>query len=262
VALDRQSIARRDFPTHRRGYDPAAVDAHLAQVAEEVAALRSHPAPLASQAGEQVKAIVEAAERSAQEIRETARAEARDHVARVAEAADRLRARIEAMDADVTRVVSELREGARRLDDDLEALQAGAEELRGAGEPPAAEAAAAARPGAAPAEAEPAASTAGEAARPGAAPAEAEPAASTAGEAARPGAAPAEAESRAAEAAAAAPRSTEPAPSSDADAARIVALDMALSGTPRDETDRYLAEHYDIPDRAELLDEVYAAAGA
>jgi hypothetical protein len=51
------------------------------------------------------------------------------------------------------------------------------------------------------------------------------------------------------------------APNGDAAAARIVALDMALSGTPRAETERYLAEHYDVPDRDALLDEVYAAAG-
>ena len=36
---------------------------------------------------------------------------------------------------------------------------------------------------------------------------------------------------------------------------------MALSGTPREDTDQYLAENYDVPDRAALLDEVYAAAG-
>jgi hypothetical protein len=47
----------------------------------------------------------------------------------------------------------------------------------------------------------------------------------------------------------------------DSAAARIVALDMALSGTPREETDQYLAENYDVPDRTALLDEVYAAAG-
>ena len=35
---------------------------------------------------------------------------------------------------------------------------------------------------------------------------------------------------------------------------------MALSGTAREDTDQYLAEHYDLPDRAGLLDEVYAAA--
>ena len=44
----------------------------------------------------------------------------------------------------------------------------------------------------------------------------------------------------------------------DVDGARLVALNMALSGTPRDETDRYLAEHFDLADRASILDEVYA----
>ena len=42
--------------------------------------------------------------------------------------------------------------------------------------------------------------------------------------------------------------------------ARIVAFERAISGRPRDETDRYLAEHYDLPDRAALLDEAYAVA--
>lgn len=35
---------------------------------------------------------------------------------------------------------------------------------------------------------------------------------------------------------------------------------MALSGTPRDETERFLAEHYDLDDAGALLDEVYSAA--
>jgi hypothetical protein len=46
----------------------------------------------------------------------------------------------------------------------------------------------------------------------------------------------------------------------DSAAARIVALDMALSGTSREDADQFLAENYDVPDRAALLDEVYAAA--
>jgi hypothetical protein len=33
---------------------------------------------------------------------------------------------------------------------------------------------------------------------------------------------------------------------------------MALNGTSREETDRYLAENFDLADRAALLDEVYA----
>ena len=40
MALDRQSIEKRDFPIGRRGYDPDAVDAHLALLADEVENLR------------------------------------------------------------------------------------------------------------------------------------------------------------------------------------------------------------------------------
>jgi DivIVA domain-containing protein len=215
MALDRDSIARRDFPTHRRGYDPTAVDAHLEELAGEVEALQreaAEPATLAQQAGEQVRSIVQAAERGAQEIREAAGAEAREHVARVTEAADRLRARIEQMERDVTQLMTDLREDARRLRDDLAGLSVGVGEVGGA---------------------------AGAAA---VAPDPREPA-----EPAVPAAAPD-----------AAPRAAD----GDAAAARIVALDMALSGTPRDETDRYLAEHYELPDRESLLAEVYAAASS
>jgi DivIVA domain-containing protein len=215
VALDRRTIMRDDFPSNRRGYDPAAVDAHLDRIADEVDEMRRQaaaPAPLSAQAGDQVKAIVEAAERGAQEIRDAAQAEAREHVARVTAAADALRQRIEQMERDMTQLIIDLREGADRLHGDLDELQAGTDEL----------------------------STAR-----GAAPAASDP-----------------------EAPAAAPESAAPdtpAPSApkngDSAAARIVALDMALSGTSRDETDRYLAANYDLPDRAALLDEVYAAAG-
>ena len=206
---------RDDFPSNRRGYDPAAVDAHLDRIADEVDEMRRQaaaPAPLSAQAGDQVKAIVEAAERGAQEIRDAAQAEAREHVARVTAAADALRQRIEQMERDMTQLIIDLREGADRLHGDLDELQAGTDEL----------------------------STAR-----GAAPAASDP-----------------------EAPAAAPESAAPdtpAPSApkngDSAAARIVALDMALSGASREDTDRYLAEHYDLPDRGALLDEVYAAAG-
>ena len=47
--------------------------------------------------------------------------------------------------------------------------------------------------------------------------------------------------------------------SADLDGARLIALNMALNGQPREEADRYLAENFDIPDRDALLDEVYAA---
>ncbi len=41
MALDRQSIEKRDFPIGRRGYDPAAVDAHLSEIATQVDELRA-----------------------------------------------------------------------------------------------------------------------------------------------------------------------------------------------------------------------------
>jgi cell division septum initiation protein DivIVA len=218
VTLDRDSIVRRDFPTNRRGYDPAAVEAHLSTLAGEIEALQrraSEPATLSEQAGEQVRAIVQAAERGADEIRATASAEAAQRVAHVTEAAEHLRGRVEQMEADVTRVMGELRDEARRLHADLSALR-------------------------------------GDATRLGAA-SEGEPAAASA---------PAPPEETAPSPPDAEPAREETAPANgDTAAARIVALDMALSGTPRDETDRFIAEHYDLSDRAALLDEVYAAAG-
>jgi DivIVA domain-containing protein len=252
VALDRQTIMRDDFPSNRRGYDPAAVDAHLDRIADEVDEMRRQaaaPAPLSAQAGEQVKAIVEAAERGAQEIRDAAQAEAREHVANVTAAADRLRERIEQMESDMTQLIVDLREGADRLRGDLDELQAGTDALSAAdgAAAPAAPAAPAAQPEAA---APPQAAAAPEAAAPATPAAAPEPAAP-----ATSAAAP--------EPAAVATPAAAPAPKNgDSAAARIVALDMALSGTSREDTDRYLAENYDLPDRAALLDEVYAAAGS
>jgi hypothetical protein len=43
--------------------------------------------------------------------------------------------------------------------------------------------------------------------------------------------------------------------------ARVLALKMALDGTPRDETARYLRENFKLDDPEALLDEVYAKAG-
>jgi hypothetical protein len=48
----------------------------------------------------------------------------------------------------------------------------------------------------------------------------------------------------------------------DTEGARLIALNMALNGTPRDETDRYLAENFELSDRVQLLDEVYASVDA
>ena len=235
MALDRQTIMRDDFPSNRRGYDPAAVDAHLDRIADAVDEMRRQaaaPAPLSAQAGEQVKAIVEAAERGAQEIRDAAQTEAREHVANVTAAAGRLRERIEQMERDMTQLIIDLREGADRLRGDLDGLQAGTDALSTA------RAATPSAPAPSPPLPEPRA-----VAPPPEPPPEPEPAAAT-----EPAAAPD-------------PPATHEPKNGDSAAARIVALDMALSGTSREDTDRYLAENYDLADLAALLDEVYAAAG-
>jgi hypothetical protein len=53
----------------------------------------------------------------------------------------------------------------------------------------------------------------------------------------------------------------EPAPEPEDTGARLVALNMALSGTSREDTRAYLTEHYSLPDLEALLDDVYARAG-
>jgi len=255
VALDRQSIARRDFPSARRGYDQAAVDRHLAAVADEVEELRRRSTPggaLAGQTSEQVRAIIEAAEAGAAGIREGASADAREHVARVAKAADGLRERIDALERELTAVLGALRTGADRVRADLGDLAEGTSRLMataGGAEPA----------GGAPEPVAPSAlgATLGQAAA--AAPddgavdeeVEEEPALSAVVEAPTEAAAPAPAATDA------------PGPvgrSTDVAGARIVALQWAMDGRPQAETDAYLAEHYDLPDRAALLEQVYAIA--
>ena len=254
MALDRQSIARRDFPPARRGYDQAAVDRHLAAVADEVEELRRRSTPgaaLAGQTSEQVRSIIEAAEASAAGIREGATADAREHVARVAKAADGLRERIDALERELTAVLGALRTGADRVRADLDDLveATGGLVARAGG----AEAAGAAAVGA-PEPVAPSAlgATLGQAAT--AAPdeeeVEEEPALTAVVEA------PAEAAAPATDTDAAGPVGR----SNDVAGARIVALQWAMDGRPQAETDAYLAEHYDLPDRAALLEQVYAIA--
>ena len=53
----------------------------------------------------------------------------------------------------------------------------------------------------------------------------------------------------------------EPPLDGDEAGARLTALNMALGGTSREETARYLAEHYSLADPKALLDDVYERAG-
>jgi hypothetical protein len=267
VDVDRQAIERRDFPVSRRGYEPAAVDAHLRGLASEFEELqRSAPGgetSLASTAGAQVQSIIEAAETAAAEIesqaleharsvreaadrdaertREQAVERARAHTSAVEEATAALLARVQSMDGEVGKLVESLRAGAGRLAGDLGTLERSMGELYDAA---AGRDAAVVAGGPAPAAPAPAApdSAAGSPAPPPPLP---EPAAQQP-QAAAPSAPQAPAQESAAG-------------GGDLDGARLVALNMALNGQSREDADRYLAAHFQSIDRLKLIDEVYAA---
>jgi hypothetical protein len=258
VQLDRQSIEKRDFPIARRGYDPVTVDAHLRELASEVDELRHANSSrgtesLASSAGTQVQSILEAAEATAANIelkavedtremreqaeddaartRDQALAQARAHIQGVSQATATLRQRIESMDQEVNALVERLGLGADRLLSDLESVEANIGDFYEA-----ASGRAPVVPASAPEyipEHEP-----DEPPQRAAAPLVAQPE-------------PIEREPEA-------PVSQEP-ETADLDGARLIALNMALNGDSREQTDRYLAENFQLSNRRQLLDEVYAA---
>jgi hypothetical protein len=247
MALDRQSIEKRDFPIGRRGYDPQAVDAHLSDIATQVEELRltarRHTESLASSASEQVRAIVEAAEASATEIQRQAEAEAReiraeaaqeaqtqrgdattqarDYVGRVSEATAVMLQRLDAMDSELASLIDGLRTGSNRLNADLQLLEGNFEGVRDAVGPRARF------------ESEPEG--------------EVTPTFETVTEVVEATLIEVSEETVSEEV------------TEDVEGARLVALNMALNGTPRDETDRYLSENFELDDRQLLLDEVYSS---
>jgi DivIVA domain-containing protein len=232
--MDRPSIQRSDFPTVRRGYEPDAVDAHLRHIADEVEALRSR-GPVASAASSQVQKILEAAESTADQLRSEAGEEAREHVHRVSTAARELLERLGAMHDELGSMMDRLREEAGRLSAELRTLERDVVELA----PPVEEEEP--EPVAAEPEPEPVVEV----------PEPEEPVEGT------PETAAGKARSKRGRA-----KAEPQAKPDDEEAARLVALDMALAGTPRDETEQYLAEHYTLADPGAILDDVYALAGS
>ena len=263
MALERQSIEKKDFPVTRRGYDPDAVDAHLSALAGEVEELkrttRHHAESLASAASEQVRAIVAAAETSAGEIRrqaedqareikaqasleaqatrEHASAKAGDYVGKVSESTSGVIQRLEALESELATMIDSLRTGANRFNADLDLLERDVAELRSAAAPrQQVEREAEAAPAEGPTPDRDLIAEQVEL---------------------RVGAvAPAEQQGVDAEAM---PVLDDGNGADDAESARLVALNMALDGTSREETDRHLAQHYRLADRERLLDDVYAS---
>jgi cell division septum initiation protein DivIVA len=287
LALDRQAIEKKDFPIGRRGYAPEAVDAHLSAVAGEVEELkrtaRQRTESLATAASEQVRAIVEAAETSAAEIqrqaedeageiraeasgearstREQTTAEARDYVGRVSESTAVMLERIEAMQNELNALFESLRTGSNRLNADLQLLEGNLEEVRDAVvprpvfEPEPASVAASPAPPSVPSPTSPLTAPPDLIASEPTAPPPDEPASGPGPAATAPGpaaTAPGPAE----------PPPEEPSGADESEGARLIALNMALNGTPREETDRYLAENFKLSDRRGLLDEVYESVGS
>jgi DivIVA domain-containing protein len=235
--VDRDAIERRDFPVGRRGYDQAAVDAHLRRVADELERLRDRPAtPLAADASEHVRMILEAAEAGAAQMREDAGRRAGEHVQRVEEAAGGMLARLDELEREPGGLLDALRRSGERLTEGLARLHEQVGDAGGAA-PPDEEDFAGAAPAAAdePAVEETAAGTT----------AAGESVGDTAAEERMPDE-PADADGSA---------------GGDEAGARLIALNMALSGTPREETARYLAEHFQLADAGALMDDVYARAG-
>ena len=235
--MDRPSIKRSDFPTVRRGYEPDAVDAHLRHVADEVEALRSR-GPVASAASSQVQKILEAAETTADQLRAEAGEEAQEHVHRVSTAARELLERLGAMHDELGSMMDRLREEAGRLSAELRTLERDGVELA----PPVEE------------EPEPVAVEPEPEPEPEPVAVEPEPEEPVEG---TPETAAGKARSKRGGA-----KAEPQAKPDDEEAARLVALDMALAGTPRDETEQYLAEHYTLADPGAILDDVYALAGS
>lgn len=338
MALDRQSIEKKDFPIARRGYDPEAVDAHLERLAGEVEELqragagapaapaaapaipapapaRASPASIAIAASEQVRAIVEAAEASAAEIEADAREEAaqiireaqteaqqirddavarsQDRIGAVSEATSGMLGRVDAMEKELHGLVDALRTGGNRLGADLSLLKGNMGDLYDA---------AGAMPGsaAAPVESMPLAKAPAPTPAPAAAPPAPEPAPAPVAEERPLPPIPEQAPdpSPHTEAPVVPPglfTATEPVPpreertgsvldepypatsavpavqdappfdpgapkggESDVDGARLIALNMALNGASREETDAYLRDNFDLPDRGALVDEAFA----
>ena len=222
MGLDRDDIERHDFPTARRGYDPEAVDSHLRRVADEFDKL-GRPAPAPPQPG-----LAAGASEQVRAILEAAEASA---AGLRAEAGAEARGHVERVEGAANEMVTRLGELQGELDRLLGALKASASvlsegllDMRARVEE---------MGGSVEVPQEPA------------------PGPSRRLHRSRRW------RSRVAEEPAAAPTER----STDEEGARLAALDLALGGTPREEAERYLAEHFDLADPAALLDDVYARVG-
>ena len=269
-------------------------------IAELKRTQRRSPSSLASSAADQVRGIVEAAERSATDIQEQAEAEAKrivddssqraretrekadadamERVQNAEESTNKMLERTSSVEGEIDRLLGEMRSAAGSLVENLRNSAQGLnQELTAIREEFVVVREARLEPGRA--GGAPAADTAarepvitfGDEDEAGPADAEPEVVAEVEEETAVRDVVPEPEESPIAEAAEEAEEAAaEEAPAEasrggrsirGAEGARLIALNMALNGTPRDETARYLEQNFDLEDQDSLLDEVYARVG-
>lgn len=300
MELNRAKITGQAFPQSTDGYDRDAVDRHLREIAEAVehttepvgADAGEQMRSIVEGAEHSARALRETAQREADELREAARQEAEavrekaaressDQVAAARGAVKSLLERVEALGlgvedsrrhvveaaeamaqrlgADSEPLVATLRERARALGSELDLIGSG---LAGGAVAAARERDDQAEQAAGPAPVEPKQGGAGVAdtREPGTglSAGDLDDAAEALDGLARPEPgeedateAPASDDSGARDSTAAVPGT---------ERARLVALNMAVSGTPRAEADRHLREELSIEDPGTILDEVYARA--
>jgi DivIVA domain-containing protein len=249
VELERQDIERTDFASVRRGYDPAEVDEHLraiADSAEQALKEASRDNTAAGAASRGVKKILEAAEKLAADIEKTAREEGEKIEAAARSEGEQIVAHAHDQAAAEEKRAHRAGERLKRANAELSRLR---EALAGL-QPVGVEDEAAEEPTAETEEAT-AATAHGEPTNgDGAAEEAQESPAETAHEAA-----PEE------EATASSGGGDGEADAGDGEGARLIALNMAMTGTPREETARYLEENFELEDPEAILDDAYSRAG-
>lgn len=230
MTLSREEILKDDFPRARRGYDPSAVDAHLRHVADSVETT-AEPS-LADVAAKKVASIIEAAEAKAKEIESDARREADELLANAREQA---RDQLERAQRSVANLIGQADDLRERIGEMAQEV-VGGEETKAETEP-------APAPTPEPAPPEP----------------EVDPSPVTVPEptpAREPEPEP--------------PTIPEPQPDAPVEpaangaseqAARLVAMKMALDGSSREEIAEHLGRNYDLARTGELLDAVFERVG-
>jgi DivIVA domain-containing protein len=224
--VEREEIERHDFPVGRRGYEQEAVDAHLRALADEIEQLRSG-AQAARRPAASLAAGTSEQVRLILEAAEQGAADLREDAGRQAQA------HVARVEEAAEGMLGKLEELQAELSALLDGLRSGGERLS--------QGLAALHAQVGEVDPMPSAEPAPEPEDFAAAAPEPEP---------KPEPAPGPEQ-------ALAPAGN----GADEAGARIIALNMALGGSSREETAAYLAENFSLPDPGALLDDVYAKVG-